>query len=63
MEWWGVYLQGDRKKRYLSYISENAAKSYAHTLNVRNSMIEEVYFVAMEMWFLTDENYDGERIY
>ena len=62
MEWWGVYLEGDRKKRYLSYISENAAKTYAHTLNVRNSM-RDVHFVAMEMWFLTDEKYNGEMIY
>lgn len=63
MEWWGVYLQGDRKKMYFSYISEKSAKGYAHTLNIRNHMRKDVYFVAMEMWFLTDEKYDGERIY
>ena len=63
MEWWGVYLHGDRKQRYLSYISESAARSYAHTLNTRNFKDKDVYFVAMSMWLLTDEKYEGERIY
>lgn len=60
---WGVYINGDRKKRYLSFISENAAKNYANRLNVRNDMRKDVYFVAMEMLLLIDENYEGERIY
>ncbi|MEK4025390.1 hypothetical protein [Sporosarcina sp. FSL W7-1283] len=63
MEWWGVYLHGDRKKRYLSSISKSRAKELSNSLNMRNLDKQDVYFVAMEQRLLTDEKYLGERIY
>lgn len=63
MEWWGVYLNGDRQQRYLSYISRQAAEYYAQSLNSRNFRKSGVRFIAMEQKLLKDEYYDGLRIY
>lgn len=43
MEWWGVYLNGERTERYLSYVSEERARELSQALNRRNRTNREVF--------------------
>lgn len=63
MEWWGVYINGDRNKRYYSYISEKRARELSRVLNMRNIEKKGIHFLPMEQRLLFDEKYNGERMY
>lgn len=58
-----MYLNGDRKQRYFSYISQQAAGYYVQLLNNRNLRKSGVQFVVMKQRLLEDENYDGLIFY